>query len=55
MQLYFNPTRSNIEDDINFFEHGRRPYYFKWKTTSFFFINGRQSQFLKIEDDLNLF
>ena len=40
-----------MEDDLNFFENGRRPQFFKWKKTSFF-LNGRQPQFfLKMEDD----
>ena len=34
-----------MEDDLNIFENGRRPQFFrKWKTTSIF---------LKMEDDLN--
>ena len=36
-----------MEDDLNFFENGRRPQLFqKWKTTSIF---------SKMEDDLNFF
>ena len=34
-----------MEDDLNFFVNGRRPQFFgKWKKTSIFFVNGRQSQ-----------
>jgi hypothetical protein len=28
MQSYSNPTRRYIEDDLNFFEKGRRPQFF---------------------------
>jgi hypothetical protein len=28
MQLYSNPTRRNIEEDLNIFENGRRPQLF---------------------------
>jgi hypothetical protein len=36
-----------MEDDLNFFENGRRPhFFFKWKTTSII---------LKMEDDLIFF
>ena len=44
--LYFNPTRLNMEDDINFFLNGRRPQFFQ---------NGRRPPFLKMKDDLNFF
>ena len=56
MQLYLNPTRINMEqelvfvlmeDNLNFFEKGRQPTFFGiWKTTLFY---------LKMEDDLKLF
>ena len=56
MQLYLNPTRINMEqelvfvlmeDNLNFFEKGRQPTFFGiWKTTLFF---------LKMEDELKLF
>ena len=37
-----------MEDNLNLF--------FKWKTISFYFVNGRQPQFIfQMEDDLNLF
>ena len=39
MQPYFNPNRSNMEDDLNIFEKGRRPKFFE---------NGRRPQFLVI-------
>jgi hypothetical protein len=53
MQLYFNPTRRNREDDLNIFENGTRPkmkhnlifrlmkddlIVFKLKTTSIVFL-----------------
>ena len=54
-----------MEDDLNFFENGRRPQYFcKWKTTSIFFENirrpqfvemGRRPHFQKMEDCLKKF
>ena len=28
MQLYFNPTRRNMEDNLHFFQKGRRPHFF---------------------------
>ena len=37
MQSCYNPTRKNMEDDLNIFENGRRPQYLG---------NGRQPQFL---------
>jgi hypothetical protein len=43
MQLYSNPTRRYMEDELNIFENGRRPQLFgKRKTTSIF---------LKMEND----
>ena len=37
-----------MEDDLNFFVHGKRP--------QFFFVNGRHPQpFLQIEDNLSFF
>ena len=36
-----------MEDDLHFFENGRRPQFFgQWKTTS---------TFLKMKDELNVF
>ena len=29
MQPYSNPTRRNIDDDLNIFEKGRRPQFFE--------------------------
>ena len=50
MQPYFNPTRWNMEDDLNIFENGRRPQLFsKWKTTYIYFENGRRPQFFENE------
>jgi hypothetical protein len=37
MQQCFNPTRWNIEDNINFLENGKNPQYLKWTTTSILF------------------
>ena len=65
MQPYFNPTRSNMEDDLNLFEKWKTPQVFqKWKTTSIFREmeddlnfsgNGRQTQFfLEMEDNLKI-
>ena len=35
MQPYFNPTKPNVEDNLNIFENGRQhQFYFKLKTTS---------------------
>ena len=55
--------RIQFEDDLNFWEHGRRPQFLeKWKTTSIFWENGIQPQlvngrlsnlFSKMEDDIN--
>ena len=42
MQPYFNPTRWNMEDDLNFFQNGRRPYFSKVEDDLNFF---------KMEDD----
>jgi hypothetical protein len=45
MQPYFNPTRRNIENNLNIFSNGRRLQIFlKWKTT----LNCSQ-----MDDDLN--
>ena len=68
MSPYFNPTRRNMEDDLNFFENGRRPHFWEIKNDLKYFqmevnlnilVNGRQP-FSKqtrrnIEDDLNFF
>jgi hypothetical protein len=44
MQPYSNPTKRNMEDELNIFENGRRPQLFS---------KGRQPQFLlKMEDGL---
>ena len=44
MQPYINPTRRNMEDDLNIFENGRRPQFFE---------NGRRPQFFwKRKNDL---
>jgi hypothetical protein len=43
MQPYSNPTRRNMEDDLNIFENGRRPLFFLKEDDLNFFEN---------EDDL---
>ena len=53
----------NQQDDINFFENGRRPqffengrrpqFFFKWKTTSIFGKLEHNLIFWKMEDNLN--
>jgi transglutaminase/protease-like cytokinesis protein 3 len=43
MHPYFNPTRSNMEDNLNIL---------KWKTTSIFLKKEDDLNFLKMEDDL---
>ena len=43
LQPYSNPTRRNVEDDLNIFENGRRPQFLKKEDDQIF---------LKIEDDL---
>jgi hypothetical protein len=64
MQPYSNPTRRNVEDNLNIFENGRRPQFFwkrkttlfkKNKTTSFKKIEPKAIIFLKMEDDPNCF
>jgi hypothetical protein len=37
MQPYYNPTRRNLEDDLNIPVNGRQPQFFLRKTTSIFF------------------
>ena len=42
-----------LEDDIIFFANGLRPpLFYKWKTTSILFANGRLHQVFQMEDDL---
>jgi hypothetical protein len=71
MQPYSNPTRRDMEDDLNIFENGRRPNNFlQRKMTSIFLKvedNPKQNNatkiqlkvkpiiFLEMEDDLNFF
>jgi hypothetical protein len=39
MQHCFNPTRWNMEENLNIFENERQPQCFwKWKETSIFFL-----------------
>ena len=63
MQSCYNPTRRNMEDDLNIFENGRRPQFLRnGRRPKFlgngrrpqFLRNGRRPQFLELEDDLNL-
>ena len=54
MQSYFNPTRSNMEDDLNIFSKGRRPKYFQMEDDLNFFQMKDDLIFFQIEDDLNL-
>ena len=42
MQPYSNPTRRNMEDDLNIFENGRRPPFLKKEDDLNFFENGRR-------------
>ena len=52
-QNWFNPTRWNIEENLNLFENRRPPQFFwKWKTTSFSFKSVDNLIFLKMEDNL---
>ena len=46
LQPYVDPTRRNMEDNLNIFQDGRRPqfYLFYWNTTSIFVI--------QLQDDL---
>ena len=47
MQPYSNPTRRNMEDDLNIFENGRRPPFLKKEDDLNFFENGRRPQFFE--------
>jgi hypothetical protein len=42
MQPYSNPTRRNMEDNLNIFENRRRPQFFFKEGNLSFFENGGQ-------------
>ena len=44
MQTYSNPTRRNMEDDLDIFENGRQPQFFLKEDDLNFFENGRLPQ-----------
>jgi hypothetical protein len=44
MQPYFNPTKRNMEDDLNIFENGRRPPIFVKEDNLNFFFKGRRPE-----------
>ena len=46
MQPYFDPTKRNMEDNLNIFENRRRPQ---------FFLNGRQPHLKKNERQRQFF
>ena len=46
MQPYFNPTRWNVEDDLHFFENGRRPHFFQMEDDLNFVLGNLGSLFL---------
>ena len=62
MQPYFNPTRSNMEDNLNCFENKDNLIFLKMEDDLNIFVNGRQPQlvfkwkmasiFLIMDDDL---
>ena len=41
-----------MEDDLNFFDNGRRPHFFQNGRQPHFFQNGRQPQFFQMEDNI---
>ena len=63
MQPYLDPTRWNMEGDLNIFENQRRPQFVEngkqpnfWENgrQCHFFINWRWHQFYSKEDTLNI-
>jgi hypothetical protein len=52
MQPYSNPTRRNMDDDLNIFEHGRRPQNKIMQPKA---SKGKTIIFLELEDDLHFF
>ena len=47
MQPYSNPTRRNMEDDLNILENGRRPQFFYMEYDLNIFLNVRQPKICK--------
>ena len=45
MQPYFNPTRRNMEDDLNIFENGTQPQFLENGRPSNCLENGRRSKY----------